>query len=146
MQIKLNIFIIYRCLRHLFLRLLVFGGRLAGVGFEVLAEGELLREAQFIRHLFEFGSVVRLHLRSVCLHCLLHLHAACPFSNHWSHLQGCSCQRPQAACQEITIHSTSLFVSSNQRSYLSDTTYCADIVRLAIRAKQRVSCAKDATA
>ena len=36
-----------------FLRLLVFGGRLSGVGFEVLTEGELLREAQFIRHLFD---------------------------------------------------------------------------------------------
>ena len=28
MQIKLNIFIIYRCLRHMFLRLLVFSGGL----------------------------------------------------------------------------------------------------------------------
>ena len=36
-----------------FLRLLVFSGGLAGVGFEVLAEGELLREAQFVRHLFD---------------------------------------------------------------------------------------------
>ena len=33
-----------------FLRLLVFSGGLSGVGFEVLAEGELLREAQFVRH------------------------------------------------------------------------------------------------
>ena len=44
---------ISRVYGHGLFLVLVFGGRKAGVGLEVLAEGELLREAEFVRHLFD---------------------------------------------------------------------------------------------
>ena len=49
MQIKLNIFTIYRCLRHLFLRLLVFGWGLAGV-YRFGYHACLLRYVLVVRH------------------------------------------------------------------------------------------------